>query len=167
MVIAAQTVKEVRDRVGAGMLDCKNALLETDGDIERAIAVLKDKGLAIADKKKGDAVSEGVIESYVHHTARIGVLVEVNCETDFVARTQEFRSLAHDIAMQIAAAAPQYIASEEMPPEEQSTPQSVCLLEQPFVKDASKSVQQIIGEMISVVGENIQIKRFARFEIGC
>ncbi|MCD6567266.1 MAG: translation elongation factor Ts [Dehalococcoidia bacterium] len=167
MVISAQIVKEVRDRVGAGMLDCKSALLETDGDVEGAIAVLKDKGLAIADKKRGNAASEGVIESYVHHTARIGVLVEVNCETDFVARTQEFRTLAHDIAMQIAAAAPQYVASEEMPPEEQSAPQSVCLLEQPFVKDASKSVQQIISEMISMVGENIRVKRFARFEIGC
>ncbi len=166
MTISARTVKEVRDRVGAGMLDCKNALLEVDGDVERAIEVLKNKGLAIADKKKGDAIFEGVIESYVHHTAKVGVLVEVNCETDFVARTQEFKALAHDIAMHIAAASPQYIVPEDMPAEEKASPQSICLLEQPFIKDVSKSVRQIISEMVAMVGENIQVKRFARFEIG-
>jgi len=166
MEISVQDIKKVRNRVGVGMLECKNALLKADGDVEKAIEVLKSRGLKIADKKKENAIGEGIIEAYIHHTGKIGALVELNCETDFVARTGEFKELAHNLAMQIAATAPQYIASEEMETETQLDPQNVCLLDQPFIKEPTKTVKEVVTETIAKVGENIKIKRFARFELG-
>ena len=167
MNISTQTVKEVRDRTSAGMLDCKNALLEANGDVETAIKILRKRGLAIVEKKKGNIVAEGVIEAYAHHTKKIGALIELSCETDFVARTDEFKVLAHDLVMQIAAAAPQFIATEEIPSGAELEPQTVCLLSQPFIKEPTMTVQEIINEVIAKVGENIKVKRFARFELGC
>jgi elongation factor Ts len=167
MNISTEAVKEVRDKTSAGILDCKEALLATAGDVERAIEVLKNRGLAIAEKKKERIVTEGVIEAYVHHTRQIGALVELNCETDFVARTDEFRELARNLAMQIAAMAPQFITAEEMPAGTELDPQAACLLSQPFVKEPDKTVQEIITETIAKVGENIKVQRFARFELGC
>jgi len=167
MKISTETVKEIRKRTNAGILDCKDALLEADGDVERAIEVLKRRGLAIAEKKKERIVSEGVIEAYIHHTRRIGALVELNCETDFVARTDEFRELARNLAMQVAATSPQFINAEEMPAKTELDPQTHCLLSQPFIKEPSKTVQEIITETVAKVGENIKVQRFARFELGC
>ena len=167
MNIAAQTVKEVRDRTSVGMLDCKNALLEANGDVERAVEILRNRGLALAEKKKENIVTEGIIESYVHHTKKIGALIELNCETDFVAHTDEFKALARDLAMQVTATAPQYIAPDEISPEADLEPQTVCLLSQPFIKEPTMTVQEVITEVIAKVGENIKVKRFARFELGC
>jgi elongation factor Ts len=166
MKISIETVKELRNRTNVGIADCKKALAEAGGDMEKAIELLKQRGAAIAEKKKEEAVTEGVIEAYIHHTKRVGALVELNCETDFVARTAEFKELAHDLAMQIAATAPQFLTSEEMPPEAETDPQTVCLLSQLFIKDPTKTVQEIIAETIAKVGENIKVRRFARFELG-
>jgi len=167
MKISTEAVKEVRNRTTAGILDCKSALLEADGDVGRAIEVLKRRGLAIAEKKKERIVSEGIIEAYIHHTRRIGALVELNCETDFVARTDEFRELARNLAMQVAATSPQFISAEEMPSRTELDPQTACLLSQPFIKAPSRTVQEIVTETIAKVGENIKVQRFARFELGC
>jgi len=195
-VISASLVKELRERTGAGMMDCKKALVATDGDIEKAIDELRTKGLAKAAKKAGRVASEGVVSSYIHGGGRIGVLVEVNCETDFVAKTDEFKQLAYDIAMQIAASSPSFVKREEVPEDiinheksvlkaqalEEGKPEKVvekmvegrlekyykenCLLEQPFIKDPDKTVEQLVNENIAKIGENISIRRFARFEVG-
>ena len=165
MKIPVEVVKELRSRTNAGISDCNKALLEVGGDMEKAIGFLKERGAAIAEEKKDLVATEGVIEAYIHHTKRIGALVELNCETDFVARTHEFKELAHDLAMQIAAASPQFLASEEMPPEAETDPQTACLLSQPFIKEPEKTVQEVISETITKVGENIKVRRFARFEL--
>jgi len=166
MKIPVDVVKELRNRTNAGIGDCNKALLEVGGDIEKAIEFLKERGAAIAEKKKDVVTTEGVIEAYIHHTKRIGTLVELNCETDFVARTHEFKELAHHLAMQIAATSPQFLTSEEMPPEAEIDPQTACLLSQLFIKEPEKTVQEVISEMITKVGENIKVRRFARFELG-
>jgi len=166
MRISVEAVKELRNRTNVGIADCNKALLEVGGDIEKAIEFLKQRGVAIAEEKKDVSATEGVIEAYIHHTKRIGALVELNCQTDFVARTAEFKELAHDLAMQIAATSPQFLTSEEVPPETETDPQAACLLSQPFIKEPTKTVQEIITETIAKVGENIKVRRFARFELG-
>ena len=147
-------------------MDCKKALIEASGDFAKATDVLSERGLAIARKKAERGANQGIIESYVHQGGRIGVLVEVNCETDFVARTPEFKELTHDIALQIAAMSPQFVSLEEVSKIE-ADPKEACLLLQPFVKDPGKTIQDIITETIAKVGENIKIRRFCRFELGC
>ncbi len=196
MSITAGMVKELREKSGAGMMDCKKALMETNGDIEKAIEYLREKGLAAAQKKSSRITAEGIVEAYIHMGGKIGVLVEVNCETDFVAKTDKFKALVKDIAMQIAASNPSYIRTEEVDPTElnkekeilkaqalnEGKPeqvvdkmvegrikkyyQEICLLEQPFVKDPSKTVSQMINESISEIGENIQVRRFTRYQMG-
>ena len=166
MKISIEAVKELRNRTNVGIADCNKALAVSGGDMEKAIEFLKQRGAAIAEKKKYAATTEGVIEAYVHHTKHIGALVELNCETDFVARTAEFKELAHDLAMQIAATAPQFLTSDERPPEVETDPQTACLLSQPFIKDPTKTVQEVIAATIAKVGENIKVRRFARFELG-
>jgi elongation factor Ts len=166
MKISVEAVKELRNITNVGIADCKKALSEVGGDIEKAIEILKQRGVAIAEEKKDVSAAEGVIDAYIHHTKRIGALVELNCETDFVARTAEFKELAHDLAMQIAATSPQFLTSEDMPPEAETDPQAACLLSQPFIKEPDKTVQEIIAETIAKVGENIKVRRFARFELG-
>jgi elongation factor Ts len=166
MKIPVQVVKELRNRTNVGIGDCNKALQEVGGDIEKAMEYLRERGAAIAEKKKDEVITEGVIEAYIHHTNRIGALVELNCETDFVARTAEFKELAHDLAMQIAAAAPQFLSQEDLPPEAEADPQAVCLLSQPFIKEPDKTVQEVISETITKVGENIRVRRYARFELG-
>jgi elongation factor Ts len=166
MRISIEAVKELRNRTSAGILDCNQALLEVGGDIEKAVELLKQRGVATAEKKKDLVATEGVIEGYIHHTKHIGALVELNCETDFVAHTNEFKELARNLAMQVAATSPKFITSDEMPPEAGTDPQAVCLLSQPFIKDAGKTVKEIITETIAKVGENIKVRRFARFELG-
>ena len=195
--ISAEAVKKLREMSGAGVMDCKRALEAAGGDVSRALEWLREKGLALAARKAGRRAAEGLIEAYIHHGSRIGVLLELNCETDFVARTEEFRSLAHDLALHIAASAPRYVRREEIPPEEVEAEREiwrkraleegkpphvvdkivegrleknffarVCLEEQPFVKDPSVTVGDLVRQAISRFGENIVIGRFARFEVG-
>lgn len=194
--ITAALVKELRERTGAGMMDCKKALSATDGDLEKAIDFLREKGLAAAAKKAGRVAAEGLVEAYIHGGGRIGVLVEVNCETDFVAKTDAFKELVKDIAMHIAATKPSYLKREEVPTAELEHEQAVlaeqarnegkpekiiekmvagriekyykevCLMEQPFVKDPDKTISDLITESIAKIGENISIRRFTRYQLG-
>jgi len=145
---------------------CRRALLETEGDIEKALQTLREQGLLQAEKKAGRITSQGIIESYIHAGGRIGAMIEVNCETDFVARTDEFRELAHHLAMQVAAMSPQFISEAEVPEGKDIDPQTACLLLQPDIRDPGKSIQDTITETIAKVGENIKVSRFARFELG-
>lgn len=195
-MISAALVKELRERTGVGMMDCKRALQDTNGDIEKAVELLRERGLATAAKKAGRIAAEGIVDSYIHGDGRIGVLVEVNCETDFVAKTDEFKSFVRDIAMHIAATNPKYVSREQVPQEEldkekeilkaqalnEGKPEKIvdrmvegriekyikeiCLLEQPFVKDPDKTVQDVLNEKIATIGENMSIRRFVRYEKG-
>ncbi len=196
MDITASMVKELRERSGAGMMDCKKALGETNGNIEKAIDYLREKGLAAAAKKAGRVAAEGVVEAYIHGAGKIGVMLELNCETDFVAKTDDFKALAKDIAMHIAASNPVCIAREEVAEESlnhereilraqalnEGKPEKIvekmvegriekyykeiCLLEQPFVKDPDKTVKDLVTASIAKIGENITIRRFVRFQLG-
>lgn len=196
MAVSASAVKELRERTGAGMLDCKKALDETNGDIAKAVDLLREKGLSAAANKAGRIATEGTVESYIHAGGRIGVLVEINCETDFVGKTDQFREFARDIAMQIAAANPKFVSREEVSSAEldkereilraqalnEGKPEKIvekmvegriskyyeefCLLEQAFIKDPDKTIHTLLKEKISTIGENISIRRFARFELG-
>ena len=196
MEVSANAVKELREKTGAGMMDCKKALAETGGDVQKAIDHLRQKGLAAAAKKADRVAADGAVGAYVHPGGKIGVLVEINCETDFVARTAEFQSLLKDIAMQVAAANPRYLRREEVPAAEldkekeiyrqqaleTGKPEKVvdkivegkierfyseaCLLEQAFIKDPDKKVTDIVNESIGRLGENIQIRRFSRYHLG-
>ncbi|MGE5484268.1 MAG: translation elongation factor Ts [Ignavibacteriales bacterium] len=195
-MVEASLVKQLRDKTGAGMMDCKKALAECDSDMEKAVEWLRQKGLAQAAKKAGRTASQGIVDSYIHLGGRIGVLIEVNCETDFVARNDEFKSLVHDLAMQVAAANPKYISRDDVPAEalekereiqraralEEGKPaavvdrivagrmdkffQEVCLLEQPFIREQDTKVEDLIKQKIARTGENIRVARFARFELG-
>ena len=166
MNISTNLVKELREQSGAGVMECRNTLLEVEGDIEKALEILKERSLFKAEKKRDREVSQGLIESYIHTGGRIGAIVEVKCETDFAARTDELKELAHNLAMQIAAMSPQFISSEEAPEEADIEPQTDCLLLQPYIRDPDVTIQDIINETVAKVGENIQVGRFARFELG-
>jgi len=164
--ISTAKIKELRGQSGAGIMACRSALLKAEGDIEKALQLLKEQDLFLIEKKAKRSTTQGIVEAYVHTGGRIGAMVEVNCETDFVARTDEFKELAHHLAMQVAAISPQFISGEEVPEGADIEPQEACLLLQPYIKDLSKTVQDIIAETIAKVGENIKVSRFARFEIG-
>ncbi len=166
MEISTDKIKELRQKTGAGIMDCKKALGEADGNLDKACDIISQRGLAIAKKKSERSAEQGVIECYVHTGNHLGVMVEVNCETDFVARTPEFKELAHNIALQISAMSPQYISRDDIPADVTAEPQTVCLLLQPFIKDPARSVQEIITETVAKTGENIKIRRFKRFELG-
>lgn len=196
MEITATQIKELREATGAGILDTRNALQQANGDFDKALAYLREKGLAGASKKSGRVASDGVIGTYVHHNKRVGVLVEVNTETDFVARTDQFQALAQDLALHIAMANPRYLTPDEIPAEEVEAESAiyrkeaeatgkpaavldkivegklekyyseVCLMRQPFVKDDSMRIEDMIKQAISALGENIVIRRFSRFELG-
>lgn len=195
MAVTAKMVKELREQTGAGMMDCKKVLTETNGDIEKAIDLLREKGLASVAKKAGRIASEGLVDSYIHG-GRIGVLIEVNSETDFVAKNEEFKSFVKDMAMQVAAVNPKYVSREEVPAEvieherevlteqarHENKPEKIiekmvggrlekyyeeiCLLDQRFIKDGDLKVQDVLNNLISKIGENIKIRRFVRFEVG-
>lgn len=196
MAITSEMIKELRQATGAGVLDCKKALKDSNGDFDKAVEHLREKGLAAAAKRAARAANEGIIGVYVHHGSRVAAMVELNCETDFVARTDEFRILAHDLAMQVTATRPQYLSREDVPPEvieaekqiyraqmaDQNKPehileriiegklakfyQETCLLEQPFIKDDDLTVENLIKSVIAKTGENIVLGRFVRYEIG-
>lgn len=195
MKISASLVKELREKSGAGMLDCKNALVKTNGDVEKAVDYLREKGLASAAKKSSRIASEGLVDSYIHG-GRIGVIVEVNSETDFVAKTDEFKEFVKDMAMQVAASNPKYVSRDEVPEEEvarerevlvqqavnEGKPEAIankmvegriekffeqiCLLDQSFIKDPSVKVKEVLASKIAKIGENLIIRRFVRFEVG-
>jgi len=194
--ITTQMIKELREKTGAGIVDCKKALQEAGGDIEKAVEILRKKGAAKAAKKAERATAEGIVVSYIHAGGKVGALVELNCETDFVARTEDFKQLGHEIAMQVAAMAPEYVSREEVPAEvvekekevlkqqalAEGKPEHIvekivegrlakffsekCLLEQPWIKDDSKTIQDLLTDYITKLGENIKVKRFCRFEVG-
>jgi len=194
--VSPNLVRELRERTGAGMMDCKKALTEHKGDLEKALVYLREKGLAAAAKRAGRTAADGVVASYIHAGGKIGVLIEVNCETDFVARTEDFQNLVKELAMQIAAANPRYVRREEVPAEVIEQERSiyaaqaansgkpaqviekmvngkvekffadVCLLEQPFIKDPEKQVGQLISDAVAKLGENVVVRRFARFQLG-
>ncbi len=196
MSFTANDVMTLRQRTGAGMMDCKKALMETEGDMEKAVDYLREKGIAKAAKKAGRIAAEGIVDSYIHMGGKVGVLLEVNCETDFVARGDQFKELVHDIALQIAAANPSYVTKEEVPQDviekekeilkaqalEEGKPANIvekmvegriktfydenCLLNQKFVKDPSKTIEQIVVEATATIGEKISIRRFVRYEMG-
>lgn len=196
MEITAKTVKELRDKTGAGMMDCKNALKETDGDIEKAVDVLRKKGIAKAEKKASREAKDGLVHSYIHPGSKLGVLVEVNCETDFVANTDEFKNFVHNIAMQIAATNPIALKREDVPKEiveremriygeqarQSGKPDHIIekiasgklekfysenvLLEQGFIREPEKSIKDYLTEIVAKLGENVTIRRFIRFQIG-
>jgi elongation factor Ts len=196
MAISMELVKELREKTGAGMLDCKNALEKANGDINKAIEILREKGLAVAQKRSGRAASQGMVGAYIHMNGKIGVLVEVNCETDFVANTKEFQDFVHELAMQIAATDPRYVKREDVPEEviakekeiyakqleEQKKPpqviekivagklekfyEEVCLLDQPYVRDDKKKISDLLKDLIGKLGENIVVRRFVRFQVG-
>lgn len=166
MNITTADIKALRDSTGAGIMDSKRALEEAGGDIERAQDILREKGIASAAKKVDRETEQGVIECYIHSGGRIGAMVEVNCETDFVARTEDFKALAHDIAMQVAAMNPRFIAESEIPEGEDVNPPESCLLQQPFIKDPRMTIDELIRELIGKLGENIRIRRFSRFSLG-
>jgi len=166
MAVSVETVKKLRDLTGAGMLHCKKALEETEGDLERAKDILRERGIAIAGKKAAEETRQGLVEAYIHPDGRLGALVELNCQTDFVARTDEFRLLAHDLAMQVAATDPQHIAPDELPAGSDGNPEELCLLAQPFIRDPGRTIQDLINETIARTGENIRVRRFARFYLG-
>ena len=161
MATNTELIKQLRELTSAGVMDCKRALEESDGDVSKAEKLLKDQGIASAAKKASRDTDQGVIETYVHSGGRIAAIVEVNCETDFVARTDEFSSLAHDIAMQIAAMDPASVGGDELEANEEES-----LLLQPFIKDPSKSIQDLINETVGKLGENIRVRRFQRFSLG-
>ena len=163
------TIKEIqalRDATGVGIMDCKKALEQANGDFEKAHGILQAQGIAFATSKATRSAKDGLVISYIHSGGRIGALVEVNCETDFVARTDGFQQLGHDLAMQVAAMNPRYISAEEVPAGEQLNPEEVCLLQQPFIKDSTRTVQDLITEAIARTGENIKVRRIARFALG-
>lgn len=166
MEITTGMIKELREKSGAGIMDCRGALVGCGGDIDKALEVLREKGLLKAQKKAERVTSQGLVEAYIHTAGRIGSMVEVNCETDFVARTDEFKQLAHCIAMQVAALSPKYISEEEIKEGEELDPKEACLLSQPYIKDPTKTVKDIIVEVVAKVGENIRVRRFARYELG-
>lgn len=172
MAVTNQMIMELREKTGAGVMDCKRALESTEGDVGRAIEILREQGIARATKKASREARQGVVDAYIHGGGRIGVLVEVNCETDFVARTEGFRQLAHDLAMQIAATNPTYVSEEAMDEALASTngerpePAEVVLLAQPFIKDPKVTIRELITNAIATLGENIQVRRFQRFELG-
>jgi elongation factor Ts len=159
-------VKELREHSGATVMQCRNALMEAEGDREKALQILKEQSLLQAEKKAARSTGQGLVEAYIHAGGRIGAMVEVKCETDFVARTNEFKELAHNLAMQIAAMQPQFISEEEVPQGSEGEPQTHCLLLQSYIKDPERTVREIIAETIAKTGENIKVSRFARFELG-
>lgn len=195
-MVKAAEVKELRDKTGAGMMECKKALVEAGGDLEKAVTILREKGLSAAAKKTGRITAEGLVDSYIHLGGKIGVLIEVNCETDFVAKNDDFKKFVKDLCMQVAAANPQYISVDDVPEEvkekekqiyraqalKDGKPEKIvdkiaegrlskfysenCLLEQPFIKDADLTISDLLKELIARLGENVSIRRFSRFVMG-
>jgi elongation factor Ts len=159
-------IKELREATGAGVMDAKRALDEANGDKEKAKAILREQGALRAEKRAERETRQGVVDSYIHAQGRIGVLVELNCETDFVANTEDFRSLARNIAMQIAAMNPQVVSAEDRTPEMEGSDEEVALLSQPYIRDAGRNIGDLVKELVAKTGENVRVSRFVRYELG-
>jgi len=166
LAVDVQLVRTLRDQTGAGIMDCKEALENSDGDLEKAVLALREKGVASAVKRVGRETNEGVIETYLHTGGRVGAMVELGCETDFVARTEEFQKLAHDIAMQVAAMGPVYVSEDDIEEGDARPPAQIALMLQPFIKNSSSSVGEMVKELAGKVGENIRVVRFSRLAVG-
>jgi elongation factor Ts len=166
LAVDVKLVRDLRDQTGAGIMDCKEALEKSDGDMEKAIQALREKGVASATKRVGKDTNEGVIETYLHTGGRVGAMVELGCETDFVARTEEFRKLAHDICMQVAAMGPVYVEADEIEEGDDRPPAQIVLMLQPYIKNSSSSVGEMVRELAGKVGENIKVVRFTRLAVG-
>jgi len=164
--VTTAQVKELREITGAGVMDCKRALIEAGGDKQKAAEILRKGGLTAAEKKSHRTTEQGLVECYIHAGGRIGAMVEVNCETDFVARTPDFKALARDLAMQVAATGPLSVSREDLPAGAEGTPEELCLLCQAYIRDPGRMVQDIVNDIIAKTGENVQVRRFARFELG-
>ena len=164
--ISVEAIKALREETSAGIMDCKNALAESNGDLQKAAEILREKGLLTASKKSSRETSEGIIDCYIHTGGRVAAVVELNCETDFVARTTEFKDLAHNLAMQVAAMAPTYLDSESVHTSENVNPEESCLMEQSFIRDPSTTIRDLVNETVGRVGENIRVRRFQRFSLG-
>ena len=166
MTTTVDQIKELRELSGAGIMDCKAALEQADGDLEAAQRILKEKGIASAAKKASRDTKEGLVESYIHGGGRVGAIVELNCETDFVARTDDMKSLAHSLAMQVAAMSPTYLDKADIPEGEDLDPREVCLLQQSFIREPDQTVQDLVNAAVGKLGENIRVRRFSRFALG-
>ena len=166
MEVSVDAIRELRDRTGAGIMACKRALEESDGDFAKAEEILAEQGIAAAAKKASRSTNQGLVESYIHSGGRIGAMVEVNCETDFVARTSDFKELAHDLAMQVAAMSPQYVDTSDVPDGEDLDPEQACMMQQPYIKDPTRTVQDLVNATVGKLGENVRVRRFARFALG-
>ena len=164
--ITTQSVKELRELTDAGVMDCRRALEEASGDIEKAREILHRNGVVASAKRQSRDANQGIVEAYIHSGNRIGVLLELNCETDFVARTDDFKELAHNLAIQIAAMAPDYLSSEEISSDEFRDPSEVCLLSQAYVKEPDRTIQDLVDEVRAKTGENVRVRRFTRFALG-
>lgn len=164
--VSLAAIKSLREQTSAGIMDCKHALEEAGGDMVKAAELLRQKGLILAGKKSARETLEGVVDCYIHMGSRVGAMVEVNCETDFVARTPELKELVHNLAMQVAAMAPRYVDNGAVPAEDTVNPEEACLMEQPFIKDHTRTIRDLINETMARVGENIRVRRFERFAIG-
>ena len=165
--ISLDLIKALREETGAGIMDCKRALEQAEGDLEGARSLVREKGLNTAAKKAGNVTDEGVVESYIHTGGRVGALIELNCQTDFVARTKDFKSLARELAMQVAAMSPAYVDSSEVPDDMRDvSPEQDCLLQQTYIRDNSITVNDLVNEAIGKLGENVRIRRFSRFVLG-
>lgn len=166
MAVSVELVRTLRDQTGAGIMECKEALEASGGDLEKAATSLREKGVASAAKRVGRETHEGIIQTYLHTGGRVGAMVELGCETDFVARTEEFQKLAHDIAMQVAAMGPIYVDKDDIEEGESRPPAQISLMQQPFIKNNSSSVGEMVKELASKVGENVRVVRFTRLEVG-
>jgi elongation factor Ts len=166
--ISVTQIKELRDKTSAGVMECKRALQQAEGNVDRACDILREQGLARAEKKADRVASQGLVEVYCHGGGRIGSMVELNCETDFVAHTDEFKALVHDLALQVAATDPRFVSSAEIPEGEKGklNPEEVCLLAQPFIRDPSRRISDIVADVSAKMGEKVAVRRFARFELG-
>lgn len=166
MEISTEQIKQLREKASAGVMDCRNALISAEGNVEKAIEILREQGFSKAQKKAERVAGQGLIESYIHTGGRVGAMVEVNCETDFVARTDVFKELAHNIAMQVAAMPAQCLDECDLPEGSDADPKEACLLLQPYIKDPGKTIRDLLTEAIAATGENMKISRFARFQLG-
>ncbi len=166
MAVSADDIRRLRQQSGGGIMDCKRALEDADGDFDRAVQLLRERGIARAEKRASRTAHQGLVESYIHAGGRIGAIVELNCETDFVARTDEFKALAHDLAMQVAATSPVAVGDDDLPSGAEGDLSDLVLLRQPFIKDPSRRIDDLVRDAIAKTGENIVVRRFARFELG-
>jgi elongation factor Ts len=164
--VSTEDIKELREKSGAGVMECRNALVTAEGQIEKALEILRTQNMVKVEKKKARTAAQGLIECYVHAGGHIAAMIEINCETDFVARTDQFKELAHNVAMQVAAMEPECVSQDQLPADSEADPKVACLMLQPYIRDQAITIQDLVNQAIAKLGENIKVGRFARFEVG-